>query len=100
MVCRWPVICNLNALGMVCWGNCISGFAFRLLTVPLLELGDKPTSGVLHRYAPRQLRKSPGFTTLTLPTLAIGIGANTAMFSLADLIIRKPLALPRWIGWA
>ena len=94
MVSRWPAICNLNALGMVCRGNCISGFSFRLLTVLLLELGDKPTSRVLHRYAPRQLRKRPWFTTITLPTVAIGIGANTTMSSLADLIIRKPLALP------
>jgi putative ABC transport system permease protein len=46
------------------------------------------------RYALRQLGKSPGFTTVTLLTLAIGIGANTAVFSLADLIIRKPVALP------
>jgi putative ABC transport system permease protein len=42
----------------------------------------------------RELRKSPEFTTVTLPTLAAGIRANTAMFSLADLIIRKPVALP------
>jgi putative ABC transport system permease protein len=46
------------------------------------------------RYALRQLRKSPGFTAVTLLTLAIGIGANTAVFSLADLIIRNPVALP------
>jgi putative ABC transport system permease protein len=46
------------------------------------------------RYALRQLRKSPGFTAVTLLTLAIGIGANTAIFSLADLIIRKPVSLP------
>lgn len=47
------------------------------------------------RYALRQLRRSPGFTVITLVTLAIGIGANTAVFSLADLIIRKPIALPQ-----
>jgi hypothetical protein len=46
------------------------------------------------RYALRQLLKSPGFTIVSLLTFAIGIGANTAVFSLADLIIRKPVALP------
>jgi len=46
------------------------------------------------RYAQRQLRKGPGFTIVSLLTLAIGIGVNTAVFSLADLIIRKPVALP------
>lgn len=42
----------------------------------------------------RGLRKSPSFTAVVVATLAIGIGANTAIFSLADLIIRRPVALP------
>jgi putative ABC transport system permease protein len=46
------------------------------------------------RYVLRQLCKSPGFTAVAVITLALGIGANTAVFSLADLIIRKPVALP------
>ena len=42
----------------------------------------------------RSLRNSPTFSVVAVVTLAIGIGANTAIFSLADLIIRRPVALP------
>ena len=46
------------------------------------------------KYGVRLLRRSPGFTTLAVLTIGLGIGANSAIFSVINGVVRKPLAYP------
>lgn len=73
------------------------------LAIALAAIGDVvPNALAAHwdilrqdlRYAVRSLRRTPGFAVTAVLVVALGVGANTAAFSLADFVLVRPLGFP------
>jgi hypothetical protein len=62
-----------------------------------LRLADEFLADI--RYGVRTLARNPGFGAIAIVILAIGIGANTAMFSVLHGVLLRPLAYPSPIAW-
>ncbi|MEO7271329.1 MAG: ABC transporter permease [Vicinamibacterales bacterium] len=76
----------LDRVGL--WSEALAG----LLTEALKEHADTTAHDL--RYTVRRLRHSPGFATVSIASLALAIGASTAMFAVLDAAVLRPLPYP------
>src|SRR6267154_608256 len=80
-----------RALARRCWGKSVSQtMAGPILSSQVSLLNLSPVMNDL-KFALRQMLKKPGFTAVGVLTLALGIGANTAVFSVVNGLLLRPL---------